>query len=84
MMMSMIISVRPTLLHPPLHVLHSLSIAPHNIPDMFDAIEVILQLIDLSHNVVEACYLGVCHLDRIAGTVILLLCHERRLLGQIV
>lgn len=84
MMVSMVISVRPALLDPSLHLLHSLPIAPHNIPNMLNTIEIILQLVNLSIDLPEARYLGICHVDRITGTVILLLRHSRRLLGQIV
>jgi hypothetical protein len=51
---------------------------------MLNTIEIILQLVNLSIDLPEARYLGICHVDRITGTVILLLRHSRRLLGQIV
>lgn len=84
MSMTMTISARATLFHPPVHLLHSLSIAPHNISNMSDAIEIILQLFYLPHYIIETCYLEVRHLDRIAGTVILLLCRHLRLSGQVI
>src|ERR1700730_9482799 len=84
MTMSMAIPRASTLLNTPLPLVDPLPIAPHDIPNMLNAIEIFLQLVNLPQDIIEARNLGVRHLDRVACTVVLLPRDELRLLGQVV
>lgn len=57
--------------YPPLQLFDSSSEAPNNLSYPPDLIELVLQLIDLAKDGSEAGDLGVGHLYRVAGTVIL-------------
>lgn len=53
-----------------LHFSYPLSIASHDIPDMSDAVEFDLQLVDLGHDLVEAADLDVSVVDEVASAVV--------------
>ncbi len=50
--------------HIPLHLFHSLAVTSYNIPDMFDLIEIIFQLIDLPQDIMKSSNLGICNRNR--------------------
>lgn len=66
-----------------LQLLDALAVVPHDIPYVGDAVEVDLELVDLAHYVLEARNLSIGIVHQVAGTVILLHCHDRALLAEI-
>ncbi len=66
-----------------LQVLDSRPVALDNVLDVCYTVKVHLKLLQLLHNLVEACYLGVGAVDDIAGTVVLDLREHLRLLAEV-
>jgi len=64
---------RAAMLNLLVHLFHSLPVTPHNISDMSYPVKVDLKLINLPQNVVKAGNLSICHRNRIACSVVLLL-----------
>jgi len=66
-----------------LELLDTLAIVSHDVPDMRDAIKVDFELVDLGHDVLEARYLSIGIVHQVAGTVILLHCHDGALFAKV-
>jgi hypothetical protein len=65
------------------HFLNSRPVTPHNISYMSYSVEIHLQLINLPQYIVKPLYFLICHLNRISGSIILLLSHDGRLIRQV-
>ena len=61
-----------------------MSVAPDDVTNMADAIEVQLEFVQLAHDVVEAGDLAVGSVDQITGMVILLHSNHGALLAEII
>jgi hypothetical protein len=77
-------TARTAVLNLLLHFLYPLSVGSNNIPDIAYPIKIRLQLIDLPQNFMKSRDFGIRNRNRIACSVVLLLCHHLRLLAQIV
>lgn len=77
MSMSMF-SPRPARVHLSLQLLHPLSVALHDLLDVLDPVKIVFQFVNLPYYVVQPCYFRVGDLNRVPGSVVLLL---RNMLG---
>lgn len=67
-----------------LHFSHTLTVTPHYIPDMSNAVKLDFELVDLGHDLVEAADLHVGVVDEVTGVVIHRHGDDLRLLGKVI
>jgi hypothetical protein len=80
---SMSATARTAVLQLLFHFLHSRPVTSHDISYMSDAIKVYFQLVNLPQYIMKPLDFLIRHLNRISGSIVLLLSHHRRLIGQV-